>query len=683
MPGESIWRRLRRKRVAGVGVPAPVPERAADDKPDTKEAEALASALNRSAERVQTLWISFLVFALYLAIATSTTTHRMLFLESPIKLPVLNIDLPLLGFYILAPIIFVVFDFYVLLNLVLLARTAKSFEDTIQHVLPEDGDARENFRMRIENTIFVQLLVGGKPERKGFNGALLSLMALITLALAPVALILLLQITFLPYHSEAITWLHRGLLLADLLLVWTLWPGYRRGWGTRLWPQKSWRLAGYGVSSAMPLFYAVAIATFPDERMYLATKAWHSEARRDQWANSFAFGGKQDWYAWIAPINALDLRGQSLIDDVKLKNINEKNTNEILPSRWEPVLPLAKRDLTEANLSTTDIRQVDFSGAVLNRAILYLAWAENAHFGGAQLQGASLIGARLQGARFTSLWGLGSAQLQGASLDFAQLQGASLFGASLLGASLQGAELQGAELGFADLQGASLRNARLQGASFQNARLQGASFDSAQLQGASLLYAQLQGASFRNVLVWRADARTVAWENTRVVDPATDRMESCQREGKESRCEWTDNTFKKLKSLITETVPEGAERSRALERIEARLDPGKPLEGEKAMAQAWLANKSPTDEVYSTALAEQWQKTGCAGEGSPYVARALLERLDDRDESPFGENSPEPTTLAKAFLDPEKCPGARGLGEAEIAKLKDIRDRAPPPAPKP
>ena len=71
--------------------------------PDTKEAEALAAALNHSAERVQTLWFSFLIFMVYLAIATGTTTHRMLFLESPLNLPVLNISLPLLGFYILTP----------------------------------------------------------------------------------------------------------------------------------------------------------------------------------------------------------------------------------------------------------------------------------------------------------------------------------------------------------------------------------------------------------------------------------------------------------------------------------------------------------------------------------------------------------------------------------------------------
>jgi hypothetical protein len=71
--------------------------------PGTKEAEALAAALNHSAERVQTLWFSFLTFMLYLAIATGTTTHRMLFLEEPLNLPVLNIPLPLLGIFILTP----------------------------------------------------------------------------------------------------------------------------------------------------------------------------------------------------------------------------------------------------------------------------------------------------------------------------------------------------------------------------------------------------------------------------------------------------------------------------------------------------------------------------------------------------------------------------------------------------
>ncbi|PZR82849.1 MAG: hypothetical protein DLM68_15420, partial [Hyphomicrobiales bacterium] len=47
-----------------------------EGEPGTKEAEAFVDALNHSAERVQTLWFSFLTFMLYLAIAAGTTTHR-------------------------------------------------------------------------------------------------------------------------------------------------------------------------------------------------------------------------------------------------------------------------------------------------------------------------------------------------------------------------------------------------------------------------------------------------------------------------------------------------------------------------------------------------------------------------------------------------------------------------------
>ncbi len=441
--------------------------------PDTKEAEALAAALNHSAERVQTLWFSFLTFMLYLAIATGTTTHRMLFLEEPLNLPVLNISLPLLGFYILTPIIFVVFHFYMLLNLVLLARTAKSFEDALARAFPEDGEPRENFRMRIENTLFVQLLIGGRLEREGINAKLLSAMALITLALAPVVLMLMFETMFLPYHNEPITWWHRILLALDFALVWTLWPGYRSGWGVRLWPKRSWRLVWPGVLSAVALAYAVAVATFPDERMYLASP------------HQFGL------------INILRLPGEHLTDDAKLARILEKNESSVEDQKWVATFSLPQRDLTGADLRGADIRHVDFSYATLNRAFLFFALAEKARFVGAKLQGAWLGRAELPGADLynaqlqgTSLF---EAELQGASLDGAQLQGASLDGAQLQGASLVGAQLQGASLDGAQLQGASLDGAQLQGASLDGAQLQGASLGSAQLQGASLVGAQLQG----------------------------------------------------------------------------------------------------------------------------------------------------------------------------------------------
>ena len=44
-----------------------------------------------------------------------------------------------------------------------------------------------------------------------------------TLVVAPVLLLLLMQIQFLPFHSSFITWTQRIALLVDLVLVWWLW----------------------------------------------------------------------------------------------------------------------------------------------------------------------------------------------------------------------------------------------------------------------------------------------------------------------------------------------------------------------------------------------------------------------------------------------------------------------------
>jgi uncharacterized protein YjbI with pentapeptide repeats len=649
--------------------------------PDTKEAEALAAALNHSAERVQTLWFSFLTFMVYLAIAAGTTTHRMLFLESPLNLPVLNIALPLLGFYILAPIIFVVFHFYMLLNLVLLARTAKSFEDSLARAFPEDGEARENFRMRIENTLFVQLLVGGRLEREGINAKLLSLMALITLAVAPVALLLYLQIKFLPYHSEWITWLHRGLMAVDLVLVWTLWPGYRSGWGIRLWPRMSWRLVPPKVLSVIALFYAVAAVTFPDEPIYLVTD-WIHGATSWQFSSdpvSLIQRNRSVRYAWILPTNSLDLREEDLISDAKLNQIVEKNEGSTykriksffeVPQRWTATFSVAGRDFTEADLGSADIRHVDFSGAVLNRANLALVWATKARFANAQLRGALLSGANLQGvllnnAQLQGAWLenaqlqgaslknaqledtlLSGAHLQGASLNYAQLRGANLETADAQGAVFNDAQIQGASLDYASLEAARLENAQLQGASLDgarlqgvflsggqlqgaslkdaqlqsawlNAQLQGAILDGAQLQGAWLENAQLQGASLKNAqlreawlantFVWRSDAREANWEGVQVIRPDTGQEYPCTVNDNETTCAWTSDAFEALKGMVIDQVPEGDKRRATVERIKQSLDPSMAFDGEREIAKEWTKHEqSSAHAVSRDSAAKQW-----------------------------------------------------------------------------
>src|SRR4051812_18236196 len=148
----------------------------ADGKIDPFDVGALERAVNDSATRVSGLWLSFVAFSAYLAAAASMISHRQIFLEEPIKLPTINIDLPLLASAILLPLLFVVYHVFVLLQVVLLARTADAYNDAIAHNIADEADSIR-VRQRLANTLFAQLFAGSRREREGFLGLLLRLMA--------------------------------------------------------------------------------------------------------------------------------------------------------------------------------------------------------------------------------------------------------------------------------------------------------------------------------------------------------------------------------------------------------------------------------------------------------------------------------------------------------------------------
>ena len=60
---------------------------------------SLLSAVNEASARAGVLWLSFLMFMAYLTLTVGSVTHEFLLLQKPIKLPVLGVDLPLIGFF--------------------------------------------------------------------------------------------------------------------------------------------------------------------------------------------------------------------------------------------------------------------------------------------------------------------------------------------------------------------------------------------------------------------------------------------------------------------------------------------------------------------------------------------------------------------------------------------------------
>ena len=503
--------------VWGFGPPSP--------EPDTKKLDALLASLNASAERFQTLWFSFLGLSLYLAITALATTHRDLLLNNPQTLPILNIKVELLPFYVIAPLLYLVFHFYLLMMLALLARTAAEFDKQLRTTLRGEPE-RERYRAQVGNALFAQLLVGMKGERTGVNALLMGLIALITIVLAPLATLVLMQMMFLPYHHLRITWWHRAVVVADLVLIVVM--TYRCFFprGVRKAPQVLGALSRKRRWAASMVFCVLlAIA--------LAPLAYWLSFQQGRWAGEPTPSSFKEWALWMAgdqpPFpqvfpdhtptangvvfglfpDRLKLASETIVGKEKWEKAKEeiasrkgaKEAPKETPyeNDFVPTISLDGRDLQAADLLGADLRGVSLYSAALWGANLALARLDGGLLIGAQLQGADLKGAQLLGADLQSaeLQGadLGSAGLQGADLSVARLQGAYLREAQLQGADLHFARLQGADLMGAQLQGANLREARLQAADLAGAELQGADLREAQLQGAILSNSQLQGAS--------------------------------------------------------------------------------------------------------------------------------------------------------------------------------------------
>jgi uncharacterized protein YjbI with pentapeptide repeats len=466
---------------------------------DTGDLEGLLASLNRSAERLQTLWFSFIGLTLYVIITALTTTHMNLLLNEAQVLPIINMKVPLLPFYVIAPLFYVIVHFYVLLMLMLLARSAKVFEDELRRTIGLESE-RETFRMRLENTLFLQLLVGARSERRGITGRLLAAMALITIAVAPIATLLVLEMRFLPYHAFAITWLHRGTVGLDLVLVLFMWRAYRRRWGSPLpkGPIATWRGRARGwwvrwpaavLWPAMAIWLTIGEGRWAGEPYLDPTEGLDARiltslgldgvARSLKPLRTDLYGVPADdlsrlgfrplvWTGLIS--DRLDVSGETIVgaDLVDKAEREQKSLSET--RRYIRTRDFRSRDFTRANFARADLRGVDFSGdsTVLKKANLSNTSLQRADCSSAKLHDVNARGVQMQGAT------LFQTQMPGAMLETANMQGTNLQSANLRGAVLQTAQMQGSNLSGAQMQGANLQAARLDGANIGDASIVGA-----------------------------------------------------------------------------------------------------------------------------------------------------------------------------------------------------------------
>jgi hypothetical protein len=448
-----------------------------------KDLGALRDAVVDAANVGAGLWISYLFALFYFAIATGAVTHRDLLLESPVKLPFLNVELPLKAFFTLGPLVFLVVHTYVLLHFVLLAAKICAFHLELRAQIPGD-DARTRLRRQLPSNIFVQSLAGPREVRTGIIGFLLRLIIEISLVVGPIALLILFELQFLPFHGEWVTMWHRLAVVIDLVLLWILWPRIARveTVGLGLSDFKGIKIQALLAMSILPGLLAVTIATFPGEWLEETVPAVRLiPTTRGAWTLPSVQAIQTAGSGWatlhellVAGGVNLATRGpRSLWSNVLvLPNFElgdrQKSDAEASIAISSKGLSLRNRRLEGAVLLGAHLRKFDFTAANLQGAFLQSSDLREARFCDdsgipqrecADLRGAHLTYAKLEGAV------IDKANLQGARLDWTELQGASLFETKLQDADLQGASLEGAVLDFADLEGASLVAANMQGAS--------------------------------------------------------------------------------------------------------------------------------------------------------------------------------------------------------------------------
>ena len=496
-----------------------------------KDLGALRDAVVDAANVGAGLWLSYLFTLFYFAIAAGAVTHRDLLIENPVKLPFLNIELPLKGFFVLGPLVFLIVHTYVLLHFVLLAGKIGAFHAELQAQIHGD-DTRVRLRRQLPSNIFVQSLAGPREVRTGVIGFLLRRIIEISLVAGPIALLILFQLQFLPYHSEWITMWQRIAVVIDIAALWILWPSIARGETTRLgWSDfRRVRVGTLVLGSFLLVLLVVTIATFPGE--------WVEEHLRSfpviptHWPSLGASGAQAENGAKNQGIFAkLKLRGAAALGSMGWTSPHELLvagkvnlvtgspqslwSNVLVVPRFEArekvkfdedegkiaissnALSLRHRSLEGAVLVGANLTEADFTGARLTSANFNQADLRKAKFGCENIENP------FEGAGISSFhdWLLSEeqpticTQLQGAHFALAQLQDANFRGAELHHAQLVGAKLRGADLGAAKLQSADLSYANLKGANLDLAQLQAADLNGTQLQGADLSRTDLRAAN--------------------------------------------------------------------------------------------------------------------------------------------------------------------------------------------
>jgi uncharacterized protein YjbI with pentapeptide repeats len=489
---------------------------------DILKFEGLANVAEAS-KATQSLFTSMVFVCAYtwLTIA-STTDSQLLNNAAPpsSRLPILGIDIPLVRFYIVAPLLLLCLYVYFQLGL---QRLWEELSE-LPAVFPDGRTLDKKAYPWLLNILVRAHLPRLREGRSHLAKWQTRISVMLAWGLVP-ATILLAWGRYLPAHDWYATSIHLALLAASAgagvaflrLASSTLRGSERRSFmWKRAW--KDARALGFGVTvataAALYVFSVGVIegvyakSVYDDKMIHrLYSRYYRLDARR--WLPQVL---DRLGMASSANLNDANLSTKpanwspghpEMLDAVKGADLEHRNLrhamayNAFAANAYIQQSDLRWADFREADLRRADFRQADLRGvnfrfsnlsgadfrrkANLTDARFKEAIAENSRFEEAILRNATLADSSFRGANFTKA-DLSGADLTNSKLDPLPaaeatkvpkptlLAGANLSRAKLINTNLAGADLTGASLRDADLTGADLDKAILKGADLTGAK---------------------------------------------------------------------------------------------------------------------------------------------------------------------------------------------------------------------
>jgi len=186
--------------------------------PGLSKAADMLERVRAEAAELRNFTITFLSLLVYIAIIIADTTHEQILRIDPVKLPLLNVDIPIAGFYWFMPGFLFFIHLYILIQHYLFSQLAFRFRTVLES--ETDEETINHLRRSLGNLPFLHWLAG---QHDSFMNFLMNAITIVSLIIWPVWTFWWLQATFLPYHNNTIVWTQRIFLFLDVALIAYLW----------------------------------------------------------------------------------------------------------------------------------------------------------------------------------------------------------------------------------------------------------------------------------------------------------------------------------------------------------------------------------------------------------------------------------------------------------------------------